>query len=82
MLPAAAATEVHQQVTALLGHPLPRRVSRDPGQVYAPGAVLDEEQHSVECSFVAVHRMFSYVGILAGQVSSRDRITGTHPARS
>ena len=30
---------------ALLGHPLTGRVSSDPGQVHAPGAVLDEEQH-------------------------------------
>ena len=37
--------EVHQQVTGLLGHPLPRRVSSDPGQVHTAGAVLDEEQH-------------------------------------
>jgi hypothetical protein len=33
--------EVHQQVTSLLRHPLPRRVSCDPGQVHAAGAVLD-----------------------------------------
>ena len=31
---------VHQQVAGLLGHPLPRRVSRDPGQVDAAGAAL------------------------------------------
>ena len=37
--------EVHQQVAALLGHPLPRRVSGDPGQVHTAGVVLDDEQH-------------------------------------
>jgi len=37
--------EVHQQVTGLLGHLLPRRVDGDPGQVHPPGTVLDEEQH-------------------------------------
>ena len=40
--------EVHQQVAALLGHPLPRRVSGDPGQVHPPGAVLDKEQYVEE----------------------------------
>jgi hypothetical protein len=50
-------TEVHQQVAGLLGHPLTRGVGGDPGQVHASGAVLDEEQHSVECSCVAVHRI-------------------------
>jgi hypothetical protein len=28
---------IHQQVTGLPGHPLPRRVGGDPGQVHAPG---------------------------------------------
>jgi hypothetical protein len=37
--------EVHQRVAGLLGHPLPRGMSGDAGQVHAPGAVLDEEQH-------------------------------------
>ena len=37
--------EGHQQVACLLGHPLPRRMGGDPGQVHAPCAVLDEEQH-------------------------------------
>jgi hypothetical protein len=36
--------EVHQQVAGLLGHPRACGVGGDPGQVYAPGAVLDEEQ--------------------------------------
>jgi len=37
--------EVHQQVTGLLSHPRTRRMGGDPGQVHAPGPVLDEEQH-------------------------------------
>jgi hypothetical protein len=37
--------DVHHQVTSLLRDPLPRRVSRDPGQVHAAGAVLNDEQH-------------------------------------
>ena len=37
--------KVHQQVPGLLGHPRARGMSGDPGQVHAPGAVLDEEQH-------------------------------------
>jgi hypothetical protein len=41
----SAALEVHQEVTGLLGHPLPRRMGGDPGQVHAPGPMLDEEQH-------------------------------------
>ena len=40
----STALEVHQQIAGLLGHPLPRRVSGDPGQVHTAGAVLDEEQ--------------------------------------
>lgn len=35
----------HHQVPRLLGHPLPRRVRGDTGQVHPPRAVLDEEQH-------------------------------------
>jgi hypothetical protein len=34
--------EVHQQVPGLLGHPFPRRVSRDPGQLHATGAMLND----------------------------------------
>jgi hypothetical protein len=37
--------EMHQHVAGLLGHPVTSRVSGDPGQVHAAGAVLDEEQH-------------------------------------
>jgi hypothetical protein len=40
-----AAKVVHQQVAGLLGHPRAHGVSGNPGQVHAPGAVLDEEQH-------------------------------------
>ncbi len=39
------ALEIYQQVAGLLGHPRARRVRGDPGQVHAPRAVLDEEQH-------------------------------------
>jgi hypothetical protein len=49
--------EVHQEITGLLGHPRARGMGGDSGQVHAPGAMLNEEQHSVECSFVAVHRI-------------------------
>jgi hypothetical protein len=38
----------HQQVAYLLGYPLPGRVGGDPGQVHAPGAVLDKEQYVEE----------------------------------
>jgi hypothetical protein len=37
--------KVHQQVPGLLGHPRARGMTGDPGQVHAPRAVLDEEQH-------------------------------------
>jgi hypothetical protein len=37
--------QVRQKVAGLLGHPLTRWAGGDPGQVHAPGAVLDEEQH-------------------------------------
>jgi Helix-turn-helix of DDE superfamily endonuclease len=40
----SAALEVHQEVAGLLSHPLTCGVGGDPGQVHAPGAVLDEEQ--------------------------------------
>ena len=37
--------EVHQEITGLLGHPPARGMGRDSGQVHAPGAMLNEEQH-------------------------------------
>jgi hypothetical protein len=37
--------EAHLQVPRLLRHPLPRRVSRNPGWVHTAGAMLNEEQH-------------------------------------
>jgi hypothetical protein len=37
--------EVHEQVAGLLGHPRASRMGGDPGQVHAPGSVLDEEQY-------------------------------------
>ncbi len=57
--------EVHQQIPGLLGHPLPRRVSGDPGQVHAAGAVLDEEQH--------VQALQEY-GIDVEEVDRQDRL--------
>ena len=35
----------HQKVPGLLRHPLPGRMSGDPGQVHLPPVVLDEEQY-------------------------------------
>jgi hypothetical protein len=37
--------EVHQEITGLLGHPRARGMGGDSGQVHAPGAMLNEEQH-------------------------------------
>src|ERR1700692_4102279 len=37
--------EARQQGMGLLGRPLPRRVSRDPGQAHAPGPVPGGEPH-------------------------------------
>ena len=37
--------EVHQEITGLLDHPRARGMGGDSGQVHAPGAMLNEEQH-------------------------------------
>jgi hypothetical protein len=49
--------EAEGQVAGLLHGPLARGVRGNATEVHPAGAVLDEHQDSVECSFVAVHRI-------------------------
>jgi hypothetical protein len=49
--------EIHDQVAGLLGGPRTVRVSGHAEDVHVPGPHLHDEQHSVECSFVAFHRI-------------------------
>jgi hypothetical protein len=49
--------EGESEVAGLLHCPLTGGMRGDAAQMHPAGAVLDEHQHSVECSFVAVHRI-------------------------
>ena len=49
--------ETDRQVAGLLHCPVAGRVRGDAAEMHPAGAMLDEHQDSVECSFVAVHRI-------------------------
>jgi hypothetical protein len=55
--PGGVFAEVHEQVAGLLGGPCPGGAGGDAQDVHAAGLDLHHEEHSVECSCVAVHRM-------------------------
>ena len=46
-----------RRVAGPLYHPLAGAMCGNPAEVHPAGAVLDKHQDSVECSFVAVHRI-------------------------
>ena len=55
--PRPGTLQVREQIPGLLDHPRLDRVLRSAQYPDPAGAVLDHGQDSVECSFVAVHRI-------------------------